>query len=97
MWLTADENLNLLLFNGKVRYPAYSQLVAALDALRLSNTRSGKPYYSWHPAIQALCLLTYDLSPQPDFLDNVHYSFDEDRLDPSRWFPDHSGRDFNPF
>jgi hypothetical protein len=76
MWQAAYENLNLLLRNGKVSYPAYSQLMAELDAFSLSNTRSGKPDYPRHPTIQALCLLTYDLSPRPDFLDNVYSNHD---------------------
>ncbi|MGB9370384.1 MAG: phage terminase large subunit [Halobacteriota archaeon] len=80
MWQAAYENLSLLLFNGKVSYPAYSQLMAELDAFSRSNTRSGKPDYPRHPTIQALCLLTYDLSPQPDFLDNVYSNHDLDDL-----------------
>jgi predicted phage terminase large subunit-like protein len=83
-WEVAYENLNLLLLKGKVRYPAYSQLMAELDPFRFSDTR-GKPDYPRHPIIQALCLLTYALSPQPDFLDNVYYSYDPDRFSPD-WF-----------
>jgi hypothetical protein len=80
MWLTAYENLSLLLLNGKVRYPAYSQLVAELYTLRFLDTKSGKPDYSRHLTIQALCLLTYDLSPRPDFLDDIYYSYDPDLI-----------------
>ncbi|MFZ0011583.1 MAG: phage terminase large subunit [Halobacteriota archaeon] len=80
MWQAAYENLSLLLFNGKVSYPAYSQLMAELDAFSRSNTRSGKPDYPRHPTIQALCLLTYDLSPRPDFLDNVYSNHDLEDL-----------------
>jgi hypothetical protein len=80
MWQAAYENLDLLLRNGKVRYPAYSQLMAELDAFAFSNSRSGKPEYPRHPTVQALCLLTYDLSPRPDFLDNVYSNHDLDDL-----------------
>jgi hypothetical protein len=79
-WEATYENLHLLLFNGKVSYPAYSQLMAELDAVRSSSTISGKPDYPRYPTIQALCLLTHELPPYPDFLDDIYYSYDPDLI-----------------
>jgi hypothetical protein len=66
------------------------------------NERDETPDYptqiAQQSAINALALCTYDLDPTMwEYHPDIYYGFDEDRLDPSRWFPYHSGRDFNPF
>jgi hypothetical protein len=77
--------------------------MAELSVFKSAFTCDEKPDYSLQIAQQsglnAPCLVTHDLDPTMwEYRPDINYSFDEDRLDPSRWFlDDHSRFDFNPF
>jgi hypothetical protein len=98
----AYENLSQLIRNGVIDIPEYPELMAELNVFRSEFTFDETPDYTTQiaqqSAINALALCTYDLDPtMSEYKPDIYYGFDEDRLDPSQWFPDHSGRDFNPF
>jgi hypothetical protein len=98
----AYENLSQLIRNLLIDIPEYPELMAELSVFKSAFTYNETPDYSLQVAQQsglnALCLVTYDLDPTMwEYNPDIYYGFDEDRLDPSQWFPDHSGPDFNPF
>jgi len=98
----AYENLSQLIESHLITIPEYPELMAELSVFNSAFTYDEKPDYSLQVAqqsgIHALCLVMYDLNPTMwEYHPDIYYGFDEDRLDPSQWFPDHSGRDFNPF
>ena len=77
------EFYSLLILNRVISYPRYPNLIAELDVFKSDFTFSGAPDYSLQTAqqsgIRALCLVTYDVDPEP-FVD-VFYSYDRDLID----------------
>lgn len=81
----AYENLGLMIRKRTISYPYYPELIAELDVFKSDPTFSGAPDYSLQIAqqsgIHALCLVTYDVDPEPPVeYENVYYSYDPDLL-----------------
>jgi hypothetical protein len=98
----AYENLSQLIRNFLVDIPEYPELMAELSVFKSAFTYNEKPDYSLQVAQQsglnALCLVTYDLDPTMwEYHLDIYYGFDEDRLDPSQWFPYDNSRQHYPF
>ena len=84
-WAAAVENLSMLMRNGNVRFPHEPDLLAELEVFKSEFTLDESPDYSLQVAAQssihALCLATFDLSPQAEkqrFQPSIYYSYDRD-------------------
>ncbi len=79
----AYENLGMLIRNRIISYPDYPDLIAELDVFKSDFTLSGAPDYTTQTAqqsgIHALCLVTYDVDPEP--YEEVYYSYYPDLID----------------
>ena len=98
----AYENLSQLIESQLITIPEYPELMAELSVFKSAFTYDEKPDYSLQTAqqsgIDALCLVTYDVDPTPCKCElDIYYSFDPDRLDPSRWFPHDNSRQTYPW
>jgi predicted phage terminase large subunit-like protein len=84
-WAAAVENLSMLMRNGNVRFPHEPDLLAELEVFKSEFTLDESPDYSLQVAAQssihALCLSTFDLSPEAEkqrFEPSIYYSYDRD-------------------
>ena len=98
----AYENLSQLIESRLITIPEYPELMAELSVFKSAFTYDEKPDYSLQVAqqsgIHALCLVTYDLDPTMwEYHPDIYCGFDEDRLDPSKWFPYDNSRQHYPF
>jgi predicted phage terminase large subunit-like protein len=98
----AYENLSQLIRNKLIDVPEYPELMAELNVFRSEDTFDETPDYTTQiaqqSAINALALCTYDLDPTMwEYKPDIYYGFDEDRLDPSQWFPYDNSRQHYPF
>jgi predicted phage terminase large subunit-like protein len=97
----AYENLSQLIESRLVTIPEFPELMAELSVFTSAFTYNERPDYSLQTAqqsgIDALCLVTYDVDPPPWKCElGIFYSYDPERLDPSRWFPyDNSPRRYS--
>jgi predicted phage terminase large subunit-like protein len=98
----AYENLSQLIRNKLIDVPEYPELMSELNVFRSEDTFDETPDYTTQiaqqSAINALALCTYDLDPTMwEYKPDIYCGFDEDRLDPSQWFPYDNSRQHYPF
>jgi predicted phage terminase large subunit-like protein len=86
-WTAAYENLAMLMRNDYVSFPHEPDLLAELEVFRSDFTLDESPAYTLQigaqSAIHALCLVTYDLSPEvvkQTFQPSIYYSYDPDMI-----------------
>jgi hypothetical protein len=82
-WAAAVENLAMLMRSDNVIFPHEPNLLAELEVFKSEFTLDESPDYSLQigaqSAIHALCLVTFDLSPEvvkEPFRPSIFYSYD---------------------